>query len=89
MPTPPLRRLLTARAQWKTLARERNARAREREREREREHTRGRETQTERRPAAAKGSTQGLGIAELESFVSEAKAYHYGSARKGDDPSPW
>jgi hypothetical protein len=29
------------------------------------------------------------GGARSESFVSEAKAYHYGSARKGDDPSPW
>ncbi len=69
MPTPlPLRRLLSARVlccaveDARSLARE----TRERERERERTHTRGRETQTERRPAAAKGSTQGLSIAELE-----------------------
>ncbi len=65
MPTPPpLRRLLSARAQSCAVE---DARSLEkRESERERDHTRGRETQTERRPAAAKGSTQGLGIAELE-----------------------
>jgi hypothetical protein len=67
MPTPPSSPLALCACALLRSGRRSLACSREkREREREREHTRGRETQTERRPAAAKGCTQGLSIAELK-----------------------
>ncbi len=75
----------------RSLARERNAR--ERERERENTHERERDTDREKTSSGKRVHSRiehrrTRGGARGESFVSEANAYHYGSERKGDDPSP-